>query len=162
MSEPYTFTREAAERIVRAVRLMESTIRPQPDPRLFAPLNWQQVRCTGAAAGAGSGAGSAGAGSGNGPRYYPGQVELWNAEAEEPEVLGEIWILDRNRGQLISNQVYNAVESGTFAIDDEERPLFTTAEFGYGIGTDGAGSGGLESLGFTYDCVDGFLTLTEG
>ena len=153
MSEPYTFTREAAERIVRAVRLMESTIRPQPDPRLFAPLNWQQVRCTGAAAGAGSG---------NGPRYYPGQVELWNAEAEEPEVLGEIWILDRNRGQLVSGQIYNAVESGAFTIGDEERPLFTTAEFGFGIGTDGAGSGGLESLGFTYDCVDGFLTLTEG
>lgn len=89
---------------------------PQPDIPAPAP-NHQFVRVTGEQAG-GSGDDS----FSTDLKYYPGQVEVWDAPSEEPVVLADVWVHEFNDYPLLNDAVYLCRQSGNFSIDSDESP----------------------------------------
>ena len=173
MPEVYGFDAAHIQRIANAVRLVEgSQLARNRD--LYGVPNWQHVRITGEAVGDGSGSGSEGSGSDTGDgdfRYWPGVIEVWDANANEAIVLAEVWVLDRNDYDLEVGSYYTVRESGPKRVDWNTRPLFIHGEgLSYpraddGSGGVGSGCGGGSGRSRTITiqgttCVDGHPCTT--
>jgi len=150
MAEVVGLTQQDFDRLRRMIKWFEG--RP-PDRAHVAGgevPNWQHVRITGPAIGDGSGSGS-GSGSDDGLRYWPAVVEVWDAFTDEPIILANVWVLDRNDFDLEVQQIYVARESGRKQVEGDTRDLFI---HGQGLSyprfdDDGSGS----AIGSGGDCT---------